>query len=107
MLALGLGVGLVFPAATVAAMSTATDGQEGLASGLMTTAHEIGAALGIAVFATVAAGTAAGLTAADAIGAGYRHGFLVAAAVAAGLAIVALLAVPSARPGPGARLGPH
>jgi EmrB/QacA subfamily drug resistance transporter len=107
MLVIGLGVGLVFPAAMVAAMSNVVAGQEGLASGLMTTAHEVGAALGVAVFATVAAGAAAGLTAAAGVGAGYRHGFVVAAAVAGALAIVALLTVPSARPRPGMRLGPH
>ena len=107
MVVIGLGVGLVFPAAMVAAMSNVVTGQEGLASGLMSTAHEVGAALGVAVFATVAAGAAAGLTAAAGISAGYRHGFVVAAAVAGALAIVALLTVPSARPRPGVRLGPH
>ncbi|HUY44319.1 MAG TPA: hypothetical protein VMV92_01120 [Streptosporangiaceae bacterium] len=52
---LGLGIGLVFPAATVSAMSNVTAGREGLASGMMTTAHEVGAALGVAVFPAVAA----------------------------------------------------
>jgi hypothetical protein len=39
--------------------------------------------------------------------AGYRHGFMVAAAVAAGLAVVAALAVPAVRPAPGARVAVH
>jgi EmrB/QacA subfamily drug resistance transporter len=121
MAALGLGIGMVFPAATVSAMSDVGAGREGLASGMMTTAHEVGAALGVAVFAAVATGAAgaAGAGAAGAAGAvgraaaaaglaaGYRHGFMVAAAVAAGLAVVALLTVPAARPAPGLRLGPH
>jgi EmrB/QacA subfamily drug resistance transporter len=105
LLVLGLGIGLVFPAATVSAMTNVSAGQEGLASGMMTTAHEVGAALGVAVFAAVAAGgqAAAGVGLAS----GYRHGFTVAAVVAAGLAIIALLAVPAARPAPGVRFGPH
>jgi hypothetical protein len=108
LLVLGLGIGLVFPAATVSAMTNVSAGQEGLASGMMTTAHEVGAALGVAVFAAVATGAAGGRAAAGAgLAAGYRHGFTVAAVVAAGLAIIALLAVPAARPAPGVRFGPH
>jgi EmrB/QacA subfamily drug resistance transporter len=105
LLVLGLGIGLVFPAATVSAMTNVSAGQEGLASGMMTTAHEVGAALGVAVFAAVAAGNQA--AAGAGLAAGYRHGFTVAAVVAAGLAIIALLAVPAARPAPGVRFGPH
>jgi EmrB/QacA subfamily drug resistance transporter len=105
LLVLGLGIGLVFPAATVSAMANVSAGQEGLASGMMTTAHEVGAALGVAVFAAVAAGSQAAVGAG--LAAGYRHGFTVAAVVAAGLAIIALLAVPAARPAPGVRFGPH
>ena len=105
---LGLGIGLVFPAATVSAMSAIDAGREGLASGMMTTAHEVGAALGVAVFAAVGAGAVAGHPAAGSgLAAGYRHGFAVAAAIAVALAIVALLTVPSARPAAGARLSPH
>ena len=107
---LGLGIGLVFPAATVAAMSVVGAGREGLASGMMTTAHEVGAALGVAVFAAVGASTAghaAGTAGLAAGAAGYRHGFAVAAAIAAVLAVVALLTVPSARPAAGARLSAH
>jgi EmrB/QacA subfamily drug resistance transporter len=105
LLVLGLGIGLVFPAATVSAMANVKAGQEGLASGMMTTAHEVGAALGVAVFAAVAAGSQA--AAGVGLATGYRHGFTVAAVVAAGLAIIALLAVPAARPAPGVRFGPH
>ena len=104
LLAIGLGVGLVFPAATVSGMSHVRAGQEGLASGMMTTAHEVGAALGAAVFAALGAPATAGLAG---LTAGYRHGFTAAAAIAAGLAVIALLAVPSARPAPGVRTSPH
>jgi hypothetical protein len=110
LLVTGAGIGLVFPAATVSAMSAARAGREGLASGLTTTAHEIGAALGVAVFAAVGAATgtghglagpAAGLTA------GYQHGFTVAAVVAGVLAVVALAAVPQVRPAAGDRAVLH
>jgi len=61
LLAIGFGVGLVFPAVSVTAMSRVQPQQMGLAAGVLSTAHEIGAALGVAVLAAVAAiGGAAG-----------------------------------------------
>jgi EmrB/QacA subfamily drug resistance transporter len=90
-LVLGLGIGLVFPTASVTAMSEVDAERAGIASGLMSTAHELGAALGVAVLSAVAA------SAPDAA-AGYGDGFLVAAGIAAGLAVLALLVVPSLRP---------
>jgi EmrB/QacA subfamily drug resistance transporter len=102
LLVIGAGTGVVFPAAAVTAMSDIPADRAGLASGLMTAAHEIGAALGVAVFAAVATAAAgAGFAA------GYRHGFTVAAAVAAGLALAAALALPAVRPAPGARVAVH
>src|SRR6266704_171843 len=86
LLIVGIGVGLVLPATAVTAMSDIAEDRAGIASGLMTTAHEIGAALGVAVFSAVAVAAGGG------IAAGYRHGFMVAAAVAAGLAVVAAVA---------------
>jgi EmrB/QacA subfamily drug resistance transporter len=102
LLVIGAGTGLVFPAASVTAMSDVPADRAGLASGLMTAAHEIGAALGVAVFAAVAT-TAAG----GGFAVGYRHGFTVVAAVAAGLALAAALAIPAVRPAPGARVAVH
>lgn len=102
LLVIGAGTGLVFPAAAVTAMSDVPADRAGLASGLMTAAHEIGAALGVAVFAAVATAVAGG-----GFAAGYRHGFTVVAAVAAGLALAAALAIPAVRPAPGARVAVH
>jgi len=102
LLVIGAGTGLVFPAAAVTAMSDVPADRAGLASGLMTAAHEIGAALGVAVFAAVATAAAGG-----GFAAGYRHGFTVVAAVAAGLALAAALAIPAVRPAPGARVAVH
>jgi EmrB/QacA subfamily drug resistance transporter len=97
LLVLGVGTGVVFPAVSVTAMSEATDERAGLASGLLTSAHDIGAAVGVAVFSVVATVGAAG----------YRHGFTVAAVIAAGLALTALLALPAVRPAPGTRVAVH
>ena len=99
-LALGSGVGLVFVSVSVTAMHDIGHDKAGLASGLMTTGHELGAAIGVAVLASVALG-------AGGIADGYGDGFLVAAGIAAGLAVLALAVVPPVRPQPGARVSMH
>jgi len=101
LLVTGAGTGLVLPATAVTALSEIDAGHAGLASGLMTAAHEIGAALGVAVFSAVAVAAGGG------IAAGYRHGFLLAAAVAGGLAVLAALLVPAVRPAPGTHVAVH
>jgi len=101
LLVVGLGTGLVLPATAITAMNDIAHDRAGLASGLITTAHEIGAALGVAVFSAVAVATGGG------IGAGYQHGFTIGAAVACGLAVVAALLVPAVRPAAGARVAVH
>jgi MFS family permease len=101
LLVVGIGTGLVLPVTAITAMNDIAEDRAGLAAGLMTTAHEIGAALGVAVFSAVAVATGGG------IAAGYRHGFTVAAAVAGGLAVVAALLVPAVRPAAGARAAVH
>jgi MFS family permease len=99
-LVLGLGVGLVFPAASVTTMSEVHDEGAGLASGLMTTGHEVGAAIGVATFSAVA-------TAAATFPAGYGDAFLAVAGAAGILAAVVLTAVPSVRPTGETRLAMH
>jgi EmrB/QacA subfamily drug resistance transporter len=51
---LGLGVGPMFVAISVAAMSDVPQEQSGMASGLLMTGHEIGAALGVAALTAIA-----------------------------------------------------
>ena len=97
----GIGTGLVLPANAVAAMSDVGQQDAGLASGLLSTAHEIGAALGVAMFSAVAVAVSGGLAS------GYRHGFFFAAAIAAGLAVIAALTSPGVRPTPGTTIGVH
>jgi len=101
LLAGGLGTGLVFTAATVIGLSEVTPEQAGVGSGLMAVAHELGGAFGVAVFSAVAVAVSGG------IGAGYNRGFEVAAAVAAGLALLALAGVPVVRPSAGTRVAVH
>jgi len=90
-LVLGFGVGLVLPAGSIAAMSDVTDETAGLASGLITTGHELGAAFGVAAISAV-------VTAASTFVAGYGDGFIVVAAVAGVSAVVALRATAAVRP---------
>ena len=78
-----------FGAVSVAAMTDVAHRDAGLASGLMTTAHELGAALGVAALSAVAAGD------------GLGDAFAVAAGVAAVGALAAIVALPSVRPEPG------
>jgi EmrB/QacA subfamily drug resistance transporter len=87
--AVGFGVGLAFVAINVTAMAEVGHREAGLASGLMTTAHELGAALGVAALSAVAAGD------------GLGDAFAVAAGVAAVGALAAIVALPSVRPEPG------
>jgi hypothetical protein len=96
-LLLGAGVGPMFVAIAVAAMGDVPAESSGLASGLMMTGHEIGAALGVAGLTALAGDltTSAGLV--D----GYGRAFVATAAVLAGLFVLTALAVPGGRPAAG------
>lgn len=104
---LGAGTGLAFPAASVTALSQVREEIAGVASGLMTTAHEIGAGIGAAALPAVAAATTGFAAGGAGLAAGYRHAMLAAAVVAAGLAVLAVRAVPSVRPAAGAKVAVH
>jgi EmrB/QacA subfamily drug resistance transporter len=95
-LLLGIGAGGALPAVTSLAMSGATGDDSGLASGLVNTTQQIGAAFGLAVLATLAAARTAGLVAQGtpetaALVSGYRLAFGVGAALVLGALAVALL----------------
>jgi EmrB/QacA subfamily drug resistance transporter len=105
-LVLGVGTGLVFPGATVTALSQVPAEEAGLASGFMATSHEIGAALGVAVLAAIAA-TAGDITTLAGIAAGYENGFIAAAGFAAALGAIALWRIPSIRPSEAAAAPAH
>lgn len=61
MLLFGVGAGLAFPALMTLAMSGATASDSGFASGLVNTTQQVGAALGLAVLATLATSRSDGL----------------------------------------------
>ena len=94
LLVLGIGVGMVFVAVSVTAMTGIPPQHAGMASGFLMTGHEVGAALGVAVLSALAA-TAGSLTTPAGVAAGFSRGFLAAAAIAALLAVVALVRMPS------------
>jgi sugar phosphate permease len=81
-------------------MADVSHEEAGLASGIMTTAHELGAALGVAVLAAVAASNS------NPVG-DYGDGFFVAAAIAGLLALIAAFALPVLRPAPGTQVSMH
>jgi MFS family permease len=96
LLALGLGAGSAIPALMGLAMADVAPEDAGVASGLITTTQQVGAAIGTAVLATVAASRTAGLGPIDhreALAAGFRlaygvsAGFLITA-VALGAAVL-------------------
>jgi len=97
-LLIGAGVGPMFVAIAVAAMSDVPAESSGMASGLMMTGHEIGAALGVATLTAIAGDltTQAGLI--D----GFGRAFTATAGVLAALFLFTLFAVPrgTAQPSP-------
>jgi EmrB/QacA subfamily drug resistance transporter len=100
MILIGAGVGACFPALMSLAMSGAAPEEAGLASGLVNTTGEVGAAVGLAVLATLSATRADNLLAqgaAPAVAAteGYHVGFW----AAVGLVVLAIVvAVTALRP---------
>ena len=88
------GFGLAFPAMITLAMSGASDTDAGVASGLVNTTQQVGAALGVAVLSTLAASRtghllAAGRPAAEALTGGYQVAFGTGAGLAAAALVLA------------------
>jgi EmrB/QacA subfamily drug resistance transporter len=95
MILLGTGAGICFPGLMTLAMSGATRSDAGLASGLVNTTAQVGAALGLAVLATLSASRTEGLIAdgdsrAAALTGGYHLAFWIAAGLVAAAIVVAL-----------------
>ena len=96
MLLLGIGVGVVFVAVSVTAMTGIPAQHAGTASGFLMTGHEIGAALGVAVLSAVAAASG-DLTSAPGAASGYSAGFVATAVLVAALAVAAFVTLPAVR----------
>jgi EmrB/QacA subfamily drug resistance transporter len=103
-LLIGTGVGVSFPALMTLAMSGATRADAGLASGLVNTTAQVGAAIGLAVLATIAATRTdklldAGNSTNEALTGGYHVAFLVAVGlVIAALAVAVIVLEPARAP---------
>ncbi len=95
MLLLGIGAGTSFPGLMTLAMSGATERDAGLASGLVNTTAQVGAALGLAVLATLSATRTdnlieGGRATASALTSGYHLGFAIGAALVLAALVVAV-----------------
>jgi hypothetical protein len=109
MILIGLGAGIAFPSLMTLAMSGATEGDSGLASGLVNTSVQVGGAIGLAVLATFATERtetllADGDPAAEALNSGYHLAYLIGAGlvlVAIAVAVIVLRArIPQLAPKP-------
>ena len=96
----GLGIGLAFVTATVAALAGVAEHEAGLASGLSNTALQTGTALGVAIVSTVAVSRSQDYLAASkganplaVLTEGYQSAFL-ACAVLAGIGLAMALLLP-------------
>jgi EmrB/QacA subfamily drug resistance transporter len=98
----GLGIGLCFPSAQVAAFTGFDERDSGLASGLVNTSQEVGGAVGVAVMSAIAiavtdSDVAAGTGQVDALADGFARAFLVGGFVAiVGIVMALLLRRPTA-----------
>jgi EmrB/QacA subfamily drug resistance transporter len=105
MLVLGVGAAFAFMAVILASTSGVSEGEAGLASGLVNTSQQMGGALGLAVLAAVAAAYTASIAGprptVAALNSGYHAAFLVGAGcVILGVFIAASLLRPPKDAGP-------
>ncbi|WP_329005673.1 MFS transporter [Kribbella sp. NBC_00709] len=91
-----LGLGTAFVAASTTTFAQIDHREAGLASGILSTFHEFGASLGVAVVSSVAAASLAGT-----VSTGFARGFTFAAITAAVAAVLALIVVPAFKPSTG------
>lgn len=91
-----IGLGAAFVASSTTTFAQVDHREAGLASGILSTFHEFGASLGVAVVSSVAAASLAGT-----VTTGFTRGFTFAAVTGAVAAVLALLVVPSFKPSRG------
>ena len=84
-----IGLGAAFVAASTTTFAQIDHREAGLASGLLSTFHEFGASVGVAVVSSVAAASLAGT-----VSTGFTRGFTFAAITAAVAGVLALVVVP-------------
>jgi MFS family permease len=96
------GIGAAFVAASTTTLAQVAHHEAGLASGLLSTFHEFGAAIGVAVVSSIAAASIAGTSST-----GFTRGFAFAAITAAVSAVLAALVVPAVKLPAGAAAHTH
>jgi EmrB/QacA subfamily drug resistance transporter len=106
LVALGLGVGMVFAPVSVVAMAGIPESHAGLASGFLMTGHEVGAALGVAVLSAAANATGS-LTDPSQIVDAFHGGAATASGLAIVLALLAWFRMPAIRAAAGAGMHMH
>lgn len=84
-----VGTGVLFVVASATALGQVAPHEAGLAAGIVSTFHEFGASLGVAVVSTMAAASIAGSS-----GTGFSQGFLTGAIAASAAAALALILIP-------------
>jgi EmrB/QacA subfamily drug resistance transporter len=93
------GLGMAFVTATTTAMAQVDPDRAGMVSGVINTAHELGAALGVALVSTIAgASVEVGPAAAQAATTGFDHAFLACAILAGLVTVAASWLLPAGRP---------
>ena len=95
MLVAGVGLGVAVVSVSIAILTGAREEETGMISGLNSTGHEIGGTIGIAIFATIAAGS--GAIAGPQAASGIAHAFIAAGLLASVASLVALAVLPRAR----------
>jgi EmrB/QacA subfamily drug resistance transporter len=96
----GVGLGVVLVSVAVAVLTGARDEETGMLSGLNTTGHEIGGAIGVAVVVTIATagiGGAPGPRSGAELAGGIGDAFMAGGLIAAAGAVMALIVLPSAK----------
>ncbi|NNH74870.1 MFS transporter [Nocardia uniformis] len=99
-----IGQGAVIVTATTTALAHVDHAHSGVTSGVVTTFHEIGAALGVAVISTIAA---VSLRSGGADTSGFTVAFLFSAILALTVAAAAAVFVPAGKPPAGMRVSAH
>jgi EmrB/QacA subfamily drug resistance transporter len=92
-----IGIGAAFVAASTTTFAQIDYREAGLASGLLSTFHEFGASLGVAVVSSIAAASLSGT-----VSTGFTRGFTFAAITAAVAAALAVVVVPAFKSSTGA-----
>ncbi|MEU2035381.1 MFS transporter [Nocardia amamiensis] len=98
------GQGAVIVTATTTALANVDHAHAGVASGLVSTFHEVGSALGVALISTIAATSLRSLGAETS---GFTNAFTFSAVTALVIALAAAVFVPAGKPPAGLRVSAH